>query len=580
MIRAQARRSEARGLRASPRSRSGNRNKDKPMRTRLLRRLCQEGMLIRTAPIGVLLVPCLVAAGRAHIQGDTQQPPPLISAAAEGDSQLITRLLRKGANPDIEFQGHTPLMWAAYNGHTEAAKALTLGGARIDYVGKFGDTALRCSVASNNDVLNYLISIGADPVAGADVAGNNVLHVAARVGNSSAVETLTSAFPALISSRNMRDETALHLAAANGHTECLELLMNRGASIGARAVFSRTALHYASFYGRVQAVTMLISLGADPNAVDDLDRDALTLGVSSGSLDTCRMLIQETRLRVSAVGETTAGRYLPLSPFHFAALMGRADLLEVLFLDQRSRSTHNILGLPLAEMMALGNCSVSRIAALSVVAEQEQATGGVFNLEKIRLLSSNWKRINREKLPDKGRSPESEELLILVHQESKADIPLVLFLHEWGWRAIPQSVSRLVLWPDGAVVFSAGRGADLQRRIGFVSGERIRAVRSFADALCIGRLNRAAFTELHAPVMTLGFRNNSGVVRVDWSAGEARSDDGQVALDVLRDTLLRDLRILDNVLALSLPESSITVEDAGLTRFRDYNFGSPALLPW
>jgi len=65
-------------------------------------------------------------------------------------------------------------------------------------------------------------------------------------------------------------KSALHIAAANGHTKLCETLINMGASFEARDKFLRTPLHLAASGGYETVAETLIRLGADPMVKDSV----------------------------------------------------------------------------------------------------------------------------------------------------------------------------------------------------------------------------------------------------------------------------------------------------------------------
>lgn len=53
----------------------------------------------------------------------------LLSAALDGDAQKVEELLESGANPNVSFEGWTPLHYAVRQGHDEVAEILLNAGA-------------------------------------------------------------------------------------------------------------------------------------------------------------------------------------------------------------------------------------------------------------------------------------------------------------------------------------------------------------------------------------------------------------------------------------------------------------------
>ena len=68
-----------------------------------------------------------------------------------------------------------------------------------------------------------------------------------------------------LESKDYRDNTALMIAAREGHSDVLGVLLQRGANVDARNVSGETALMLASKNGHVQCVRSLLEYNADVN---------------------------------------------------------------------------------------------------------------------------------------------------------------------------------------------------------------------------------------------------------------------------------------------------------------------------
>ncbi|KAJ1969610.1 ankyrin repeat-containing protein [Dimargaris xerosporica] len=88
-----------------------------------------------------------------------------------------------------------------------------------------------------------------------------------------AVDTLlathANVFPnasALLVQPNQAGNTALHMAAANGHLEIMQYLLDRLPPTGVNGTNQEgnTALHWASITGNIDAVQLLLNRNADP----------------------------------------------------------------------------------------------------------------------------------------------------------------------------------------------------------------------------------------------------------------------------------------------------------------------------
>ena len=87
--------------------------------------------------------------------------------------------------------------------------------------------------------------------------------------------------------------TALHLAAANGHTKTVTTLIKKEADINRANNKGWTALHLAAAKGHKDIVTTLIEEGADINNANEEEVTALHLAAANGHLDIVTTLIEK-----------------------------------------------------------------------------------------------------------------------------------------------------------------------------------------------------------------------------------------------------------------------------------------------
>ena len=87
------------------------------------------------------------------------------------------------------------------------------------------------------------------------------LHYAASIGRTTIVELLLGK-GASIGARDKFNNTPLYLAAYNGHPVKVELLLEKGASIGAMNECGNTPLHNAALNGHTGTVELLLGKGA------------------------------------------------------------------------------------------------------------------------------------------------------------------------------------------------------------------------------------------------------------------------------------------------------------------------------
>ena len=117
---------------------------------------------------------------------------------------------------------------------------------------------------------------------------------AAATGNVAALESTLPAQPDLAQAWSTDGWTPLHLAAAFGSPEAVQLLLERGAPVDAVSKNPQTnqPLHAALALGRnPETISLLLSAGADPNARQTAGYTALFSAAAANRRDLAEILI-------------------------------------------------------------------------------------------------------------------------------------------------------------------------------------------------------------------------------------------------------------------------------------------------
>ncbi|MDR3055492.1 MAG: ankyrin repeat domain-containing protein [Zoogloeaceae bacterium] len=109
-------------------------------------------------------------------------------AAYAGRLVIVQRLVEAGAQ--IEMEGWTPLIYAAFNGHTEVVEYLLAQGANLNAVSESGMTALMAAARGGyTDLAKRLVTLGAD-INLKDSNGRTALDWATRTRNTTIADFL------------------------------------------------------------------------------------------------------------------------------------------------------------------------------------------------------------------------------------------------------------------------------------------------------------------------------------------------------------------------------------------------------
>ena len=122
--------------------------------------------------------------------------------------------------------------------------------------------------------------------------GQTALHVAATNGWTDAVAVLLE-FGANVNSKDKSGRTALHYAGEFGNTESIRVLLERGADVNSKDKALETAMHLAALKGCADAIVVLVESGANVNQKNLLGQTALSQAAVQGNAECIRILLEK-----------------------------------------------------------------------------------------------------------------------------------------------------------------------------------------------------------------------------------------------------------------------------------------------
>lgn len=258
----------------------------------------------------------------------------LMRSSEKGKVTATHYLLEQGASPNsTTINRASPLLRAVASGHVAIVQLLVEKGADLEVADKDGRTALMTAAWKNHwHILSILLSKGANPNT-KDHRGRNVLHNLAADTQSdwgdSVIELLLRQNISLdgIEGQDELKRSPLHWACTTGKKRLAEQLLTRArkpiADVNAVEIREKTALHMAATHSRDDIVEMLIQYGANVNARSD--------GGWTPLHNACEKTTEKiVRILLAAGGEINAKLLNGMTPLHVAAQSGDIQIVKCL----------------------------------------------------------------------------------------------------------------------------------------------------------------------------------------------------------------------------------------------------------
>ncbi|GAV69473.1 Ank domain-containing protein/Ank_2 domain-containing protein/Ank_4 domain-containing protein/zf-C3HC4_3 domain-containing protein [Cephalotus follicularis] len=222
----------------------------------------------------------------------------LFSAVRNGDLDMVETMVE--AKPSVlekttGYGRNSPLHVASMYGQMEVLSMLLDRFKNPDILNRHKQTPLMLAAMHGKiSCVKKLIQAGAFIIMFDSLNGRTCLHLAADNGHSDCLHALLSAahtspvadswgFARFVNIRDESGSTPLHLAARQGWSDCVHMLLDNGAlvsaSTGGNGYPGSTPLHFAARGGSIDCIRELLAWGADRHQPDAFGRLPYTISL-------------------------------------------------------------------------------------------------------------------------------------------------------------------------------------------------------------------------------------------------------------------------------------------------------------
>ncbi|XP_028398575.1 transient receptor potential cation channel subfamily A member 1-like [Dendronephthya gigantea] len=249
-------------------------------------------------------------------------------AVKNGHEKVVQMFIDNKANVNQKSgNGDTPLHIACARGHLNTCKILLENGADICSTDSSNMLPIhRAASKGHVECLEYLINKGRN-IDASHYCGSALL-AASRCMQHEAVKYLLDA-GASVTERNQMMDTCLHVAVGKGDIRTVKVIMEKCSDslMELRDKNERTALHIAAANGNVEVMNILLSYKPDVVAIDDRGKCPLHIAAENNNLDCARILIEADK---DCVNYTD---FMWRTPLHLASVYSRDKKLIQLLLE-------------------------------------------------------------------------------------------------------------------------------------------------------------------------------------------------------------------------------------------------------
>ncbi|PNF23135.1 hypothetical protein B7P43_G06701 [Cryptotermes secundus] len=256
---------------------------------------------------------------------------PIHLAILTGNDAIALWLLENGVSVNTEsMAGISPLFCAIRCRNTQLVKVLIEKGADVNakIVNMDGITPLHSAVLVKDvDIFKILLENGADFTAFCNFRNQTVIHSAAAAGNLEMFLTMVRYNADMsVQTNNEKGDRPIHLAATMvGGLRCLKVLLIGNTVKSGGNKYGDFPIHFAAAYGHLDVVDWLIDRGSAVDIRNNMGSTPLINASWGGHCNVARMLL-DRGADVNATVEKADNR----SVIHSASFSGNAQLVELL----------------------------------------------------------------------------------------------------------------------------------------------------------------------------------------------------------------------------------------------------------
>jgi ankyrin repeat protein len=204
----------------------------------------------------------LLVDANAEIDGPMRKgTAPFYFAVMQDYTELVTKMIARGADIYAPGPNGSPIHEAAENGNLALLRLLVSTGANINRINDLGETPIFLAVEQKHwEVANWIVNNEGD-INATNKLGQTVLHTLAATADSLAIQQVCALF-AEPDIQNLVGETPLHIAAAKGNMIAARALIDQcNADLNLRDHHNLSPAGLAYREGQTEMVEFLTSRG-------------------------------------------------------------------------------------------------------------------------------------------------------------------------------------------------------------------------------------------------------------------------------------------------------------------------------